>query len=89
MNTSVLLLGERSVAQLRTGSHQLPEQVSTDPRLGRALHQGQGAHQQRDCHEALAVLQGKEHVNVYCSIDICCGKNSTIGHLTACIQIIL
>ena len=53
--------GERSVEDVRTGDDQLPEQVSSDPRLGRPVQQGEGAHQQRRRHEALAVLQGKPH----------------------------
>ena len=32
------------MAQLRAGADQLPEQVPTDQRLGRALHQGEGTH---------------------------------------------
>lgn len=45
--------------ELWAGAGQLPEQVSPDQRLGRSVHQGQGAHQQRDGHETLPILQGK------------------------------
>ena len=47
------------VERVRAGPDQLPEQVPPDPRLGRPLQQGQGAHQQRLRHEAVPVLQGK------------------------------
>lgn len=47
--------------ELWAGAGQLPEQVSPDQRLGRSVHQGQGAHQQRDSHETLPILQGKSN----------------------------
>ena len=44
--------------ELWTGPGELPKQVSTDQGMGRSLYQGQGAHQQCVCHEALTLLQG-------------------------------
>lgn len=51
-------LGERVMAELRTGSDQLPEQVSSYQRLGRLVQQSEGAHQLSGRHEAVPLLQG-------------------------------
>lgn len=53
-----LCIGERVMAELRTGSDQLPEQVSSDQRLGRLVQQSKGAHQLSGRHEAVPLLQG-------------------------------
>lgn len=51
-------VGERVMAELRTGSDQLPEQVSSDQRLGRLVQQSEGAHQLSGGYEAVPLLQG-------------------------------
>ena len=43
---------------IRAGDDSVPAEVSPHPRLGRPVHQSQGAHQQRHRHEAVALLQG-------------------------------
>lgn len=58
-STNFLILGERIMAKLRTRSHQLPEQVSSDPRLGWLVQQSEGTHQLGCCNETFTVLQGK------------------------------
>lgn len=51
-------VGEWGVEDVRVGSDQLSEQVSTDSRLGRPVHACQGTHQQCHGNEAVSLLQG-------------------------------
>ena len=54
----IVAAGEGGVADIRVGDDQLSEQVPHHPRMGRPVHQVQGAPQLCRCHETLTILQG-------------------------------
>ena len=63
---SCFLPGSRFMAHLWTGLNQLSEQMSSDPRLGWLVYEGQRTFEQRYCHEVVALLQGMVYMRLVC-----------------------